>query len=376
MGGAAGQPSAGTGGSAGNGAAGAAGQSSASGRWLMAYYPGYQRGDLPEADIRFDRLTHLAVGAVLPKNGGELDTQFYLGAETGPAFALALAQRTHQAGKKAILMVGGAGAHEGFVDAASPANRAKLVNNLVQFAKANDFDGLDLDWEPLPASELPAFGELAKALRAAWPEAILTLPITPLNMNFESADPAFGTIAASLDQINVMTYSMAGAYEGWQSWHHTPLRGHTASTPMSVESSVDSFLAAGVLPAKLGIGEGFYGLCYTAPVTAPRQALGGAQAIADDNALSYRTLLSTYLPAATKQWDDIAKAPYLTFGAPTGPQQCTYLSYVDEQAIGEHTAYIKAKGLGGAIVWTIGEGHLASGDDRDPLLGALWNGLK
>ncbi len=364
--------------SSGAGGTGAAGASS-SARWLMGYYPGYQSTDLPPSEVRFDLMTHLAVGAVLPQNDGSLDTTFFKDASSGPAFAKDLAAKAHQAGTKAILMVGGAGYHDGFVaSSASAATRATFVTNLVSFAQQNGFDGLDLDWEPLPASEMDAFVALAQDLRAAWPSAVLTVPVNPINPNYETVDKKFGTVAGTIDQFNVMTYSMAGAYSGWKSWHHSPLEGQTPETPTSISTSVDAYLAAGIPAAKLGIGEGFYGLCYTSPVTGPLQALGGATSSANDNQLSYRTLLSTYLPAGTPKWDDSAKAPYLSFDKPTGPSGCTYLSYTNEQSIGVHTEYVKQKGLGGSIVWTINEGHLPSkpAGQRDPLLTALANGLK
>ena len=78
----------------------------------------------------------------------------------------------------------------------------------------------------------------------------------------------------------------------------------------------------------------------------------------------------------TKKWDDVVKSSYLTFAQPAGPQKCAYLSFADEQGIGEHAAHVKSKGLGAAIVWTIDEGHPSTGTDRDPLWSALWNGLR
>lgn len=345
----------------------------------MGYYPGYQQSDLPPADVRFDLMSHVAVGAVLPKSDGSLDIAFYQTPQTGPAFAKDLADRAHKAGRKAVLMVGGAGAHDGFAAAASkPGTRSTLVANLVDFAKAHSFDGFDLDWEPLPEPELDDFAALAAGLRAAWPEAVITVPLGGINVNFETVSVKWATISSSLDQVNLMTYSMAGAYQGWESWHHSPLDGETPNTPTSISSSVDAFLAAGVPAAKLGIGAGFYGLCYTSPVNGPNQDLGAANAIGDDNQLAYRTLMSTYFTAAANKWDAAASSAYLTFQSPKGPLGCTYISYLEEQGIKAQTDYVKQKGLGGFIVWTINEGHLSTGamDARDPLLAALSNGLK
>lgn len=59
------------------------------GRWLMAYYVGYERSLLPPADIEWANLTHLAVGAVLPKADGTLDTTYAIDRlpVKGPAMA-------------------------------------------------------------------------------------------------------------------------------------------------------------------------------------------------------------------------------------------------------------------------------------------------
>jgi chitinase len=198
-----------------------------------------------------------------------------------------------------------------------------------------------------------------------------------VNPNYQTVDPAWSRIAAQFDQINIMTYSMSGAYSGWQSWHHSPLDGATLTTPTSIKTSVLAWLGAGVPPSKLGIGAGFYGLCYTSPVTAPNQNLNGSTSIADDNTLAYRIILSSYYSASAKQWDTAAQAPYLSFTTPTGTNRCTYLSYTDEQSIAAVASYMKVQQLGGIIIWTINEGHLTSGvADRDPLISALFTGLQ
>jgi chitinase len=353
------------------GAAGAGGASTPS-HWVMGYYAGYQRGQYPPSDVAYGAMTHIAIGALLPKGDGSLDTDFYQGTGQGPALVDDLTQRAHAAGTKVILMLGGAGTHDAFAQAASAGNRATFVKNLVDFSKAHGADGLDLDWEPLPSSELDSFDALAKAIRAAWPEVILTVPIGPLNPNYETADAKLAAISASFDQINIMTYGMAGPYQGWQSWHSSALDGETSSTPTSVSSSVDLYLAGGIPASKLGVGIGFYGICYGSPVTGPNQALGNASFTGDDNTMSYVDIVGTYMPGTTPKWDAAAKVPYLSFSSEKGPAGCRYVSYEDEASIAEKGAYVKSKGLGGTIIWTIGEGHLASAPagQRDPLLQA------
>ncbi len=92
---------------------------------------------------------------------------------------------------------------------------------------------------------------------------------------------------------------MSGAWEGWESWHSAPLHWNmNGSTPTGIDASVAHYLAAHVPAGKLGVGTGFYGECYTAPVTAPAQTLGSAQVVASDGTMSYRNIMASYYSAA------------------------------------------------------------------------------
>lgn len=345
----------------------------AGGKWVGGYYAGYQQAMYPPEAIDWNGLSHLMVGAVQPKADGTLDTTFYIDAVNGPALAKKLVGLAHQHGKKAIAMIGGAGLHAGFVGAASSAHRAAFVQNLVQLAADYGFDGFDLDWEPLETADYADFKALAEALRAASPNTILTVPVGWVNANFPDVDAYYGEIAPIFDQINIMSYSMAGPWDGWQSWHSSALMGNGPTTPSSVDASVKAFLAAGVPAAKLGIGIGFYGSCWTSPVSAPGQDRGASQLVADDNVMTFDHIMTSYHAAANYHYDTAAHAPYLGFGSPHGPEGCTFVSYEDEQSIADKGTYVKDNGLGGAIVWTINEGYRPDQPvgQRDPLMEAL-----
>lgn len=350
--------------------AGGAGGGAASSHWLMGYYVGYQRDLYPPSAIDFDSLTHLAVGRVVPKADGSLDTTYDVDAVSGPAMAKELVSLAHQHGKKAIAMLGGAGEHAGWVGAASDANRAQFVQNLVALAADVGYDGFDLDWEPLDPADMPDFQALAEALRQASPNAVLTVPLGWVNANFADVDPFYATVAPLFDQMNLMTYGMAATWDGWESWHSSALFGETASTPSSIDSSVKAYLAAGVPAAKLGIGVGFYGGCWSAPVTGPHQPPNGAALVADDNVMSYANIMESYYDAQHDAWDADAHVPYLSFPSAHGPEGCTFVSYENAQSMKDKADYVVSQGLGGAIVWTINEGYLASSHEN-PLLSAL-----
>ncbi len=340
-------------------------------RWVAGYHVGYQRDLYPIAEVDFSTLTHLMVGRVTPNANGTLNTHFDIDNVNGPIWAQQASTAAHANGVKAILMVGGAGEYAGWVGAASAANRATFVTNLLATMDNLGFDGLDLDWEPIQTADEPNFLALAQALRTQRPNLVLTVPVGWINANFASTPSAFfRSVAPLFDQINVMSYDMAGAWEGWQSWHSSALAGAGGNTPSSVETSIDFYLRSGVRRTRLGMGIPFYGTCWRG-VNAPR--LFGGTVVASDNALSYRNIMQSYYSAPLRQWDAAASMPYLGSVNAFGPQQCNFLSYDDEQSIAAKGAWARRNGIGGTIIWTIAQGHIPErpAGQRDPLLQAI-----
>jgi chitinase len=338
--------------------------------WVSGYYVGYERNLHPVSELDLSAITHLMVGRAVPNANGSLTTTFDIDAVGGPQWAMQVTTAVHAQNRKAILMIGGAGEYAGFVGAASAANRATFVTNLLTTMDNLGFDGLDLDWEPINTSDQPNLLALAQALRAARPNMLLTIPIGWVNANFATPDPFYGQLSASFNQVNAMTYDMAGAWSGWQSWHSSALQGHSANTPSSVSSTVNFFLNSGVPARKLGMGLPFYGTCWRG-VTGPRQTGGSVQA--SDGAMSYKNIVETYYTAANYQWDAAASTGFLGSATGMGAQLCNFLSYENPQSIAAKGAYVKQAGLGGVIIWTIAQGHFPAlpAGQRDPLLQAI-----
>ncbi|MBI5532840.1 MAG: glycoside hydrolase family 18 protein [Deltaproteobacteria bacterium] len=365
--GAAGSGGQATGGAAGTaGAAGSAGTGGApSGTWSMGYYASWEADDLPISEVEWSGMTHIAMSFYLPASGGSMSL---LGGNPQVAADMITAAKAHQV--KPIASIGGADSRPGFLGAT--ASMDVFVDNLVGLLDAG-YEGIDIDWEPMETSDEPLVIELANKIRAKRPAAIMTIPIGAINVNIPPSLAGYPAIAAVYDQLNIMSYGMAGAYSGWKSWHSSALYHTEASTPMSIDATVSLYLAAGVPAAKLGIGIGFYGLCYTPPVTGPAQELNGSTIPGSDGAMSYRNIVGSYSDANARQWDGLARVPYLSFAGAHGPLGCSFVSYDDEQSIEEKGTYVKAKGLGGVIQWEINEGYLptAAPGQRNPLLTAI-----
>lgn len=352
-------------------------QGGAASTWVAGYYVGYQRDLYPEASVDLSGMTHLAVGRIRPRLGGGLYTDFDVDPVQGPAMARTLSARAHAAGKKAILMLGGDGEHDRFVDAASPANRATFVAALLRALDDLGYDGLDVDWEPILAADRPNLLALLEDLRAARPGILLSVPVGWTNANFPGEiDAWYAELALRVDRVNAMTYDMASSYwGGWDSWHFAALDDHAGTHPSSIRSTVEAYLAAGVPPGKLGIGIGFYGACWRG-VREPRVPLDGLDGVSmgnSDNAMSYDIIQREYFQPSAYRWDAAASAPYLTFASPTGGQRCDLVTYEDPLSIAAKGRFVRERGLGGAVLWTIAQGHLTGPGitQRDPLLDAV-----
>lgn len=345
--------------------------------WVMGYYVGYLKNQLPISAIDWKNLTHLAVGVILPKTDGSLNFDIAFNASERAAIVKA----AHSSGRKAIAMIGGSDTGPQWLLASSGAARATFIANLKKLVQLEGFDGLDLDWEPLTVAEQPNLLELTKDLRAALPNSILTFPADGVgNSNFPEDRSFYKQLAPYLDQLNLMTYGMSGAYDGWKTWHSSPLYHSDPATPTSIDFALKGYLKAGIPAAKLGLGIGFYGLCYTPPATGPLEdTLGrsptGSSISASDGDISYANIVNTYLPLGTRKWDATARVPYLSFSKAAGPAKCGYISYEDEQSILEKATFSKANGLGGVIIWNINQGYLPSQSPTNPLLeviGKAW----
>jgi chitinase len=344
----------------------------ASAHWVDGYYVGYERSLYPIGKIDFSSLSHIMVGRYVPNNNGTLDKSCDWDASKCPAWAKSVGAAAHKAGRKAILFLGGAGAHDGFAAAAKPGVRATLVKSVWAAVDSLGFDGVDIDWEPVNPGDVTDLLALLKDLRAARPHMLITMPVDFTNINLGTADIKWAKTAAQyLNQINIMTYEMDGSDWGWKTtWFTSALSGATSVTPTSVKSSVDAYLSLGIPAAKLGIGMGFYGQCWVGGVAGPRQPQGSSSINAADGDMSFARIMASYYSASRYHFDSTAGAPYLGSNTGMGPNKCTYISYEDEKSISAKASYVKTNGLGGAIIWTISQGWQASAGKNSVLKAA------
>ena len=117
-------------------------------------------------------------------------------------------------------------------------------------------------------------------------------------------------------------------------------------------------IAAGVPASKLGIGIDFYGYRWwggdgtsTGGVSRPRQAWKTYPSVKDN--IPYFSLMETYSRYPVS-WDPDAQAAYIGIDNP-GSAQDEFISFDESGSIYAKARYIEKMGLGGVIVFELGE---------------------
>lgn len=343
---------------------------------VTAYYPGYRQSYLPPSSIDFSAVTHLIHFSVMPKADGTLNTSAN---GLTPSYSTDLVARAHAAGSKALICVGGGGSQPGFQGATTTANLTAFVSNLTNFMATYHYDGVDLDWEPLDDSDAAQFTNLVNSLRLALdrfnPRPLLTVATASQPDLFDSLQGAF-------DQINLMTYDLAGTWPGWVTWFNSPIfdGGYrfpsTGGLIPSTDGMVNDFIAAGVAADKLAVGVAFYGVVWsggtgtsTGGAALPRQ---GWTTAPSTTAVAYYDLMSTYFQSNLYHWDTSAQAAYLSLDN-AGSVNDKFISYDDEHACQAKVSYARNRHLGGVMIWELGQGYRPTqpSGQRDPLLQAI-----
>jgi len=377
--------------------------------WITAYYAGWMSSYLPPSAIDYNAVTHIIHFALWPQSNGGLDCAGNTVCP-GPT-TTALINNAHAAGKKVLIGVGGWASDSNFRSATAGSCTTSgtgntcytFINNLVNFMQTNGYDGIDIDWEPMGSGDATRFTNFITALRARL-NTINPRPLLTAATAWEF--PLFSQLQNNFDQINIMTYDMSGPYQGWVTWHNSPLYNGGYTFPStngpvpSVDNEVNSMISTGVSRNKIGIGVDFYGyewrggstfyengnaaggafepkLCWQSTGN-PSRPCGNGQAPTQSFNIAYYELANTYniveydYSHPNYRWDDVAKVPYLSYN-PSGNSNDKFITYDNERSATEKVNYIRTKGIGGLIIWELGGGYRATRPlgQRDLLLQAI-----
>lgn len=335
---------------------------------------------MPASNIDFSVVTHVIHFSVVPNNDGTLDTNANV---IAPAYTADVVSRAHAANRQVLICVGGASSSTSFESAASSTYLSSFVTHLTNFMAAGQYDGIDVDWEPLDDSDKILFTNFVSHLRSAMdvfsPHKLLTVAVPT-----GTTPSLVASVQAKFDQINLMTYDLSGPWSGWVTWFNAPIYNEGLTFPSvpgefvpSIDGAVTNFLASGIATNKLGVGIPFYGYVWTGGAgtstggaTQPKQSWTTAPTV---TTYTYNDLMSSNFSAGQYHYDANAQAAYFSV-TNTSATADMFISFNDPRACAATASYTRNRGLGGFIIWELAQDHHAN--KPDPLLQAIKQALQ
>jgi len=280
---------------------------------------------------------------------------------------------SHANNVKVMVSIGGWSGSEDFpAIAADAVKRTSFVSSCMDLIREYDFDGVDIDWEyPGYAAhngtpqDKQNFTLLMQEIRDSL--NILEIPLgkdllltAAFGATASTADNIeWENIAPIMDYINMMTYDFFGAYASI-STHNSPLGPPSVGDNSCIQNTVDMLINTyGVPKEKINAGIAFYGISVTACTDIYSSHSGSNDIITfpDDAGVPTYYNIVAKLQEFDRYWDSDALSPYLL-----GKTINTYVSYDDEQSIGEIAKYVVDKNIAGVIIWEISGDYIDNGN--------------
>ena len=314
---------------------------------LGGYYRSWAQSEYPPSSIPFDHVTHIFNAFAWPEKNGDLSYEY--GFTNRQLITLA-----HQHGVKVLVSLGGASSSYGFSDmTASDAARAKFEDNIINFVRDNQYDGIDIDWEfPQNATDrinmVKLVTELRQRLDALGQGYLLTMAV-PVE-NWYGQWFQFDVLKNSVDWFNAMTYDFHGSWTN-HSGHNAPL--YSPSSAIDNCGSADDGIKylryqRGIPAEKIVMGLAFYGREFnTSGLYKP--STGG------DRTYGYADIAGLIGNGWIYHWDNVSKVPYLTNSAGT-----KLITYDDSTSIALKCQYARNKALAGCMIWALGHDKIGS----------------
>ncbi|XP_059612054.1 probable chitinase 10 [Phlebotomus argentipes] len=249
----------------------------------------------------------------------------------------------------------------------SPSARSKFVRHVREFIEKYGFDGLDLDWEyPVcwqvdcnkgSANEKEGFvalvGELSREFKPRG--LLLSSAVSPSK---KVVDEGYEVAALSqlFDWIAVMTYDFHGQWDK-QTGHVAPMYYH----PLDVEStfnanfSINYWLQKGADAKKIVMGMPMYGQSFSL-AEGNRHGLnsptyGGGEAGEATRARGFLAYYEICSNIRQRNWR-VVRDKKGRMG-PYAYNRDQWVSFDDVAMIRHKSEYVKAMGLGGAMIWAL-----------------------
>ncbi|WP_240501964.1 glycosyl hydrolase family 18 protein [Bacillus sp. MUM 13] len=281
---------------------------------------------------------------------------------------------------KTVISVGGWNWSGKFSDAAlTDSSRTVFADSVVKFLVTYGFDGVDFDWE------YPVGGGLKTNVTRPADKTNYTLLLQKVREKLDAQQALDGkkytiSIAAGasssfaentqleqigkiVDDIQLMTYDMHGPWDSLTGFN-SPLNAGTGepSNSPSDSQAMQLFLDKGVPANKLVMGVPFHGYEYKG---VNNTSNGLNQSYSGADSVNYAAIEKNFIGknGFVRYWNEDSQVPYLWNGS-------TFISYDDAESMDQKAAFIKSKGLAGAMIWEISQ------DPNEVLLNQLATDLR
>ena len=341
---------------------------------LLGYYTAWSKYNTPPYSahqIPYSKLTHIAHAFLLLS--GKADGTIEI---PGGTIEPELLIKAHAAGVKVLISIGGGDGIEGprfNTMAASETARQAFVKNVHEFLVHYGYDGVDIDWEVPNAPDRADCTTLMQELRNELPSPWLISMAVPSDPRSWGQGFDIPALAPIVDFMNVMTYDYYGTWSG--ATGHVSPEFQSPDDPSqvgSVKTSMDLYEEGyGVPLAQLNIGTPFYG--YEWDGTDLLWAQCSTCAASSPNYAPYiKDLVNQQ--GWTRNFDDLAIAPYLTNPNIQSLNVPGFITYDDESTTARKTSYVMQKrGFGGVFMWDLSGDYDEASQD---LLDAMYNAWK
>ncbi|KAJ2059872.1 hypothetical protein GGI17_004145 [Coemansia sp. S146] len=355
---------------------------------IMGYYPSWKRAQ--SANVDWSKYTHVNMAFGIPTSSGTFSFD-------GDWFLPALVTSMHSAGTKVLMSVGGwTGSNYFSAIMKDTGARSTMITSMVNYVKANNLDGIDIDWE-YPGrlgdncnvfdvvNDTPNYLAFLQDLRAALTAAFgagqklitLAVRVQPFEVNSVPLTDV-SAFAKVVDYANLMQYDING---GWNNvtGPNAPLNFQQGQgLQVSFVSAINDWVGAGFPANQLTAGIGFYGRSTIALQDMTKDPanqyqpqsqlvpLGDSEdapwydvcagSTANSGVWQWKHLrdqgvLTSPATAAApwvRQWDSVSQTPWLF-----NPSTKQFISYDDPQSLQIKIDYAASKGLAGAMIWSV-----------------------
>lgn len=248
----------------------------------------------------------------------------------------------------------------------SAAARERFIRHVMDFIEKYGFDGLDLDWEyPVcwqvdckkgTPDEKQGFTDLVRELSKAFkPKGLLLSAAVSPNKKVIDAGYDVPELSRYFDWIAVMAYDYHGQWDK-HTGHVAPMYDHPEGTAtFNSNFSINYWLESGADRKKIIMGMPMYGQSFSLAQTNDNQlnapTYGGGEAGEATRARGFLAYYEICSYIQRRGWNVVRDARGRM--GPYAFSRDQWVSFDDAPMIRHKSEYVRAMGLGGAMIWAL-----------------------